>query len=53
MQSQRVLNRMGAKVLTQEEMKLVSAGSSIMVNTPTISFVGSHSPDFKPDFIHD
>ena len=53
MQSQRVLGRMGARVLEPEETKRVSAGSSIMLNTPIMTFIGTNDPDFKPDYFHD
>lgn len=50
MQSQRVLGRAGARVLELEETKRVSAGSSGVVNTALMSFIGTNDPDFKPDY---
>ena len=53
MQSQRVLGRAGARVLAPEETKRVSAGSSIVLKTATMSFIGTNDPDFKPDYFTD
>lgn len=49
----RVLGRMGARILTLEETKLVSAGSTFVFNTPIMTFVGTNGPDVKTDFLHD
>jgi hypothetical protein len=49
----RVLGRMGARILTPEEMKLVSAGSTIVFNTPIMTFIGTNYPDVRTDFLHD
>ncbi len=49
----RVLGRMGARLLTPEEMKMVSAGSTIVFNTPIMTFVGTNGPDVRTDFLHD
>jgi hypothetical protein len=49
----RVLGRMGARILTPEEMKLVSGGSTFVFNTPIMTFFGTNDPDVRTDFLHD
>jgi hypothetical protein len=52
-ENKRVLGRMGARVLTPEEIKQVSGGSTWIFNTPIMTFIGTNDPDVKTDFLHD
>ncbi|HEV3317936.1 MAG TPA: hypothetical protein VG488_13245, partial [Candidatus Angelobacter sp.] len=52
-EAKRVLGRMGARALTPQEIERVSGGSTIIFNTPIMTFVGTHDPDMKTDFFHD
>ncbi len=52
-EAKRVLGRTGARVLTPEEIKQISGGSTIVFNTPIMTFVGTNDPDVKTDFFHD
>ncbi len=52
-EAKRVLSRTGARVLTPEEIKQISGGSTIVFNTPIMTFVGTNDPDVKTDFFHD
>ena len=52
-QPQRVLGRLGARVLDLEETKRISAGSGGVVNTFIMTFIGTNGPDSMPDFFHD
>ena len=51
--NERVLGRMGARILRTEEIKQVSGGSSVVFNTPIMTFVGTNDPDMQPDFFYD
>jgi len=53
LENKRVLGRMGARVLTPEEIKQVSGGSTWIFNTPIMTFIGTNDPDVKTDFLHD
>jgi len=53
MKISRVLGRTGARILTPEEMKLVSAGSTFVFNTPIMTFFGTNDPDVQTDFLED
>ena len=52
-ETKRVLGRMGARALTPKEIEQVSGGSTIVLNTPIMTFIGTHDPDMKTDFFHD
>jgi hypothetical protein len=52
-EAKRVLGRMGARTLTPKEIEQVSGGSTIVLNTPIMTFIGTHDPDMKTDFFHD
>ena len=51
--AKRVLGRMGARALTPAEIERVAGGSTIVFNTPIMTFVGTNDPDVKTDFFHD
>jgi hypothetical protein len=51
--NERVFGRMGARILRTEEIKQVSGGSSVVFNTPIMTFVGTNDPDMQPDFFYD
>lgn len=52
-ESNRVLGRMGARELTPNEIAQISGGSTIVLNTPIMTFIGTNDPDAKTDFFHD
>jgi hypothetical protein len=52
-ETKRVLGRMGARVLTPEEITRVSAGSTTIFNTPIMTFIGTNDPDTQPDVFYD
>lgn len=51
--SQRVLNRMGARILRPEETRRVSGGTTVILDTPIMTFIGTDDPDVKPDCFTD
>jgi hypothetical protein len=51
--NERVLGRMRARILTPGEIKQVSGGSTIVFNTPIMTFVGTNDPDMQADFFYD
>ena len=52
-ETKRVLGRSGARVLMPEETRRVSGGSTIIWNTPVMTFIGTDDPDVQTDFLND
>lgn len=52
-EAKRVLGRVGARALTPNEIERVSGGSTFVFNTPIMTFIGTHDPDVRTDFLHD
>ncbi|HEV2964675.1 MAG TPA: hypothetical protein VG649_22795 [Candidatus Angelobacter sp.] len=52
-ETRRVLGRMGARALTPKEIEQVSGGSTIVFNTPIMTFIGTNDPDVQPDCFND
>lgn len=51
--TERVLGRVRARILTLEEMKQVSGGTTVVFNTAIMTFFGTNDPDWKPDVFPD
>lgn len=52
-EAKRVLGRMGARALTPKEIEKVNGGSTVVFNTPIMTFIGTNDPDVQPDFFED
>jgi len=50
---QRILNRVHARILTLDEIKQVSGGSTVVLNTPIMTFFGTNDPDVQTDVFYD
>jgi hypothetical protein len=52
-ETKRVLGRVGARALTPQEIERVSGGSTVVFNTPIMTFIGTNDPDVQPDCFND